>query len=405
MILHIDMDAFYASVEQLDNPKLRGKCVIVGGSSNRGVVAAASYEARKYGIHSAMPIFQARQRCPDGAYVRPRMQRYKEISRNVMAQLRTFSPLVEPVSIDEAFMDMSGCERLLGTPQEFGCQLKNQIENSVQLTCSVGIAPNRFMAKIASDMDKPDGLTVIMPADAAEFIETLPIGKVPGVGKKTLNLLEKLGIKTLGDVKRYPEAMLLKKLGKYGRRLIELSHGIDKTPITPDSGHKSVSSENTLAEDTGDKTLLSRHMLRQSQEVARQLRKMGVQARTVTLKIKHADFKQVTRSFTLAEPIRSSDTIYNQALKLLEKYRLKKKVRLVGVGVSNLTAIRHPVQMDLFQCGRPAKDSWEKIDCAVDVITERFGRYAIQRASLTSRPGSNDQKTRVNGVRSPGEDE
>lgn len=404
MILHIDMDAFFASVEQLDNPELRGKCVIVGGTSNRGVVTAASYEARKFGVHSAMPIFQARKRCPDGIYVRPRMRRYKEISRNVMAQLRIFSPLVEPVSIDEAFMDISGCGRTLGTPQEFGRHLKQQIKSSVQLTCSVGIAPSRFLAKIASDMDKPDGLTVIMPAEVTDFIAVLPIGKVSGVGKKTAKMLDGLGIKTLGAIKQFPEDALLKKLGKYGQRLIALSHGIDETPITPNSRHKSISSENTLSEDTGDKTVLNRHMLRQSQEVARQLRKMDLRARTVTLKIKHSDFRQVSRSITLADPIRSSDAIFEEASRLLEKYRLEKEVRLVGVGVSNLTSTCRPVQMDLFEPGAAGNESWEKIDSAVDSITERFGRYAIKRASLTDLPPSREKKFRESGNRSGGED-
>ena len=393
MILHIDMDAFYASVEQLDNPELRGKCVIVGGTSNRGVVSAASYEARRFGVHSAMPIFQARQRCPDGVYLHPRMQRYKSISRRIMALLRDYTPLVEPVSIDEAFMDISGCEKLLGDVHTFGRGLKTRIRKTVHLTCSVGIAPNRFLAKIASDMDKPDGLTVIQPQNVTEFIAVLPIGKVPGVGKKTLSVLQLLGIRTLGDVIQVPETTLLNKLGKYGGRLIDLSHGIDNTPVTPESKHKSVSSEHTLDRDTADSSLLKRHMLGQAQEVSSQLRKMGVRARTVTLKIKHADFRQVTRSVTVAAPVASANAIYALASQLLDNYELSEWVRLVGVGVSNLTNVQPPVQMDLFGDPHPRKENWERVDRVVDSITERFGKYAVQRASLTGPIRSEDAAT------------
>jgi DNA polymerase-4 len=202
MILHIDMDAFYASVEQLDNPRLKNKCVIVGGTSNRGVVSAASYEARRFGIHSAMPIYQAKQKCPHGIFVPPRMSRYKAVSKKVMALLRDFSPLVEPVSIDEAYMDITGCQRLFGEPQETAGEIKRQIKETVQLTCSIGVAPNKFLAKIASDLEKPDGLTLILPDRVAEFIDSLPIKKVPGVGKKMYRQLELLRIRTLGDVQR-----------------------------------------------------------------------------------------------------------------------------------------------------------------------------------------------------------
>ena len=221
MILHIDMDAFYASVEQLDNPWLKGKCVIVGGTSNRGVVSACSYEARKYGVHSAMPIFQARQRCPDGIFVPTRMARYKEMSKKIMAILRDFSPRIEVVSIDEAYMDISGSRRLQGDPEKVAVDIKNKIKTSLGLTCSVGMAPGKFLAKVASDIDKPDGLTIIWPQDVTDFIRRLPVQKVPGVGKKTYAQLESMGIKTLEDVKKFPEKIILDRLGKFGHRLID----------------------------------------------------------------------------------------------------------------------------------------------------------------------------------------
>ena len=382
MILHIDMDAFYASVEQLDNPRLKNKCVIVGGTSNRGVVSAASYEARQFGIHSAMPIFQAKQRCPHGIFVPPRMGRYKEVSKQVMAILRDFSPLVEPVSIDEAYMDITGCQRLFGDPQETAWEIKRQIKATVQLTCSIGIAPNKFLAKIASDFEKPDGLTLIPPDRVAEFIDSLPIKKVPGVGKKMYRQLELLSIRTLGDVQRLPEKTLVKHLGKYGRRLHTLSSGTDQSPVTPHAPHKSISSERTLAADTRDTKLLRRYLLRQSEEVAKQMRKAGVRAKTITIKIKDADFKQVTRRTTIAIPTQSSKTIYRHAESLLEKFKITKKIRLIGVGTSGFSSVTASLQMGLFENHKETKDEWEKVDKTLDSIIKKFGKEVIRRATL-----------------------
>lgn len=385
MILHIDMDAFYASVEQLDDPDLKGQCVIVGGTSNRGVVSAANYEARKYGVHSAMPIFQAKRRCPDGVFIRPRMERYKEVSGNIMSILKKFTPLVEQVSIDEAFMDITGCERLFGSVRQVGIRIKQEIKDTVLLTCSVGIAPNRFLAKIASDLEKPDGLTIILPDEVPGFIQTLSIRKVPGVGKKTHRQLEKLRIHSLGDVKNYPTKMLIDRLGKYGRRLLELADGVDTTPVEPFNRHKSVSTERTLSKDTRDRDVLNHYLLRHSGEVARQLRKLGMGAKTITLKVKLADFKQFTRSTTLALPTRSSETIYREALRLLENSRLTKKVRLIGVGASNLSTTSPPVQLNLFEKKLQKNDSWEKVDRTVDRITDKFGKDAIRRGTLAEK--------------------
>ena len=382
MILHIDMDAFYASVEQLDRPELKGQCIIVGGSSNRGVVSAANYEARKHGVHSAMPIFQAKQKCPQAVFLRTRMNRYKEVSKKVMAVLKAYSPLLEQVSIDEAYMDISGCERLHGDPETIGRKIKAQILDTLGLTCSVGIAPNRFLSKIASDLDKPDGLTYIAPSQVDQFVRTLPVEKVPGVGQKTRVRLEKMGIRTLGDVSGFSEKALSDRLGKYGRRLLELAAGIDTTPVEPYSPHKSVSTEQTFAVDTDDRGRLSGILLQQAEEVSRQLRKQGVRARTITLKIKHVDFQQVTRSTTLAEATRSSETIFAEALGLLEKYRLSRKIRLIGIGASNFATAGLPKQLPLFGPGRSNRDEWEKVDETVDRISERFGKDAIQRGTL-----------------------
>jgi DNA polymerase-4 len=382
MILHIDMDAFYASVEQLDNPQLKNKCVIVGGTSNRGVVSAASYEARQFGVRSAMPIYQAKQKCPHGIFVPPRMERYQAVSKKIMAVLRDFSPLVEPVSIDEAYVDITGCQRLFGEPQEIAWEIKRKIKETVNLTCSIGIAPNKFLAKIASDMQKPDGLTLITPDKVAAFVDSLPMNKVPGVGNKMQHQLELLGIVTLGDVQRLPQKTLQRHLGKFGVRLRTLSAGADDSPVTPHAAHKSISSERTLAADTRDRELLKRCLLSQSAEVARQLRQAGVLAKTITLKIKDADFKTFTRRTTIAIPCQSSKTIYEQAARLLDEYKITKKIRLIGVGTSGFSPITASVQMGLFEHRQEADGDWEKVDKTLDAIRIKFGKDVVGRATL-----------------------
>ena len=382
MILHIDMDAFYASVEQLDDPRLRNKCVIVGGTSNRGVVSAASYAARQFGVRSAMPIYQAKQKCPHGIFVPPRMDRYQAVSKKIMAVLRDFSPLVEPVSIDEAYVDITGCQRLFGEPQEIAWEIKRKIRETVNLTCSVGVAPNKFLAKIASDMQKPDGLTLIAPEQVGAFVDSLPINKVPGVGNKMQHQMELLGIRTLGDIQRLPQETLLRHLGKFGLRLRALSAGIDDSPVTPHAPHKSISSERTLAADTRDRELLKRCLLSQSADVARQLRQAGVRAKTITLKIKDADFKTVTRRVTIAIPGQSSKTIYEQAVRLLDEYKITKKIRLIGVGTSGFSPVSASVQMGLFEHSEEADGDWEKVDKALDAISKKFGKDVVGRATL-----------------------
>jgi DNA polymerase-4 len=382
MIIHIDMDAFFASVEQRDNPLLQGKCVIVGGSYNRGVVSTASYEARKFGIHSAMPVYMAKQKCPHAIFRSPRMAHYKEISRQIMSVLERFSPQVEPVSIDEAYLDITGCRRLYGNPGDLGAEIKKEIKDRINLSCTVGIAPNKFLAKIASDMDKPDGLTLISPENALHVIQALPVEKVSGVGKKKTQELRLIGINTLGDVKMFPEKMLVKKLGKFGQRLIQLSNGIDEAPVVPFSPCKSVSSEQTLPVDTGDMALLNHYLLVQAESVGRALRKLNVRARTITLKIKHDDFNQVTRSTTVSDPSQSAETVYSEAARLLADYKITKKIRLIGVGASNLVPAATPVQMDLFASRGNQNRNWEKLDRVLDSISEKYGRAVVRRATL-----------------------
>ena len=384
-IFHIDMDAFYASVEVLDNPDLRSRCVIVGGQSGRGVVSAASYEARRFGVHSAMPMFQARKRCPHAVFLPPRMARYREVSARIMAILRAFSPLVEPISIDEAFVDVTGCERLFGGIAEIARRIKETIGDEVGLTCSLGGAPNKFLAKIASDMDKPDGMTIIPPETVDRFIVSLPIEKIPGVGTATHEKLRLMGVKTLGDIRRYPEDTLVRKFGKFGHRLADFARGIDRSPVIPDDEAKSISAEETLPADTDDRDLIRRYILGQAERVARELRKAGVGGRTITLKVKDADFRLVTRSVTIRETTQSADIIIREALHLLDEYQMTKKIRLIGVGVSTLAPLTESVQMDLFKQDERRRSQRRKLDQAIDEITDRFGGGAIRRASLTER--------------------
>jgi len=385
MILHVDMDAFYASVEELDNPQLKGRCVVVGGQSKRSVVSAANYAARRFGVHSAMPVFQARKRCPGAIFLPPRIHRYKELSPKIISILREFSPLVEPVSIDEAYVDITGCEKLFGGVREIALSIKERISERLDLVCSLGAAPNKFLAKIASDMDKPDGLTIIMPEDVDQFIESLPIHKVPGVGKNTHDKLKLMGVKTLGDVKKCPEEVLVRRFGTFGRRLAKLADGIDRSIVTPVSETKSVSAEETLPEDTENKDVLGKYILKQSEKIGRELRKLGMRARTISVKIKHSDFKQITRSVTIKEPTQSSDVIIREAAQLLENYRMPDKTRRIGVGVSNLVSGVEQVQTDIFERDNTKNSNWQKLDKAIDTITDKFGTEIIKRAGLKGR--------------------
>ncbi len=382
MILHLDMDAFFASVEQLDDPELKGKPVIVGKSSGRGVVTTASYEARKHGVHSAMPIFEAKKKCPQGIIVPGRMERYKEISAEIISLLGDFSPLVEQVSIDEAYLDISGCKKIFGGPEKIGADIKKKIKETINLSCSVGIAPVKFLAKIASDMKKPDGLTIITSDHMPKFIDKLDIRKVSGVGKSMTRQLEILGIRSLGDIKKYSETALTNRLGKYGHRLIAFSKGIDDSPVTPFNQAKSISAENTLSMDTLDKEELKAYLLRHSERVGRQLRRNKVRAGTIMLKIKTAEFKLLTRSMTIKEPTQSTEIIYRKAATLLENFRVEKKIRLIGVGVSGLLPETGPVQMELFEETCEHTSNWEKVDRAVDGIAEKYGNHAVKRASI-----------------------
>jgi len=383
IVLHIDMDAFYASVEQLDHPELRGKPVIVGGSSNRGVVSAASYEARKFGVRSAMPIFQAKKRCPQGNFVPVRMHRYKELSNRVMEILEKYSPIVEQVSIDEAYLDLTGLERLHGSPEQIARRIKEEIRRLTSLSCSVGIAPNKFLAKVASETNKPDGLTIIPSRHAAKVAQSLPVGKIPGVGKKTVDRLEKLKVITLGDLLTRPETVLLKAVGKFAYTLLEFAKGTDGSAVVSHTDAKSISSEETFEENTNDFEVLRKELLVQVEEVGRRLRRNELKGKTVTLKLRRADFVRITRSISFSEPTDPTKAIYGWALGLLEAVDLSEKFRLIGIAVSGFGRTQGAAaQLNLFGGESRRGESWREVEKAMDSITEKFGHEAIKRGSL-----------------------
>jgi DNA polymerase-4 len=375
--MHLDMDAFFASVEQADNPEYLGKPVIVGGAE-RGVVSAASYEARKYGVHSAMPIFQARKLCPQGIYLRVRMSRYKEVSRKVMEILAAISPLVEQLSIDEAYVDISGTEGLHGPARSLALRVKSDVRAATSVTCSVGIAPNKFLAKIASDFNKPDGLTIIEQEDVDSFLRSLPVKKIPGVGKRTAEELRNLGVVFASDILRLPLPFWNKKFGKWGLRLHEKARGIDNTPVEPSSDPKSISAEETFSHDIDSFPELEKMLLAQAEEVGRDLRKSGILGRTVTLKIKFSDFRTVTRSRTLPEPFDSTQTLFDVGRRLLRDLKLSQKVRLIGIGISNFSSGFRQMKID------SAHETVKRkhVDEALDLIQVRFGKDAIKRGRL-----------------------
>ncbi len=385
MILHIDMDAFFAAIEQRDNPDLKNKPVIISGSSRRSVVTTASYEARKFGIGSAMPVFKAKQLCDHLEIVPVNRKKYQLESKKIMQIIARFSPLLEQVSIDEAYLDITGCERLFGSFKEIAFLIKKEIYDNLALTCSIGMTPLKFLSKIASDMNKPDGLTIIKPSEVKDFIFSLPIQKVPGVGKNAMKRMQLLQIKTLGDVRKYTLPVLTQKFGKMGKRLLALSCGIEKSTVETSAIRKSISSETTLSNDTADFLTIRNIILERSQIVGHTLRKKELVCENVFIKLKFSDFSQMTRSRKLNLSICSSSALFNEAFSLYKKVKLKKKIRLVGVGVSALKDKHAPVQMLLIQDFDNNNKQWESVDFAVDSISEKFGMNIINRASLGNK--------------------
>ncbi|TVM15215.1 DNA polymerase IV [Oceanidesulfovibrio indonesiensis] len=390
--MHVDMDAFFASVEVLDDPSLAGKPVIVGGRE-RGVVSAASYEARKYGVHSAMPSATARRLCPHGVFVKPRGHRYGELSDIVMQTLANFSPILEKASVDEAYLDVSGTEKLFGPPAELARKVKEAVREATGgLTCSLGIAPIKFLAKIASDVNKPDGVFIIEAHEVAGFLKTLPIGDIPGVGKRGRDALAKIGVITAGDVTRYSEEFWITRFGKWGSVLYDRAQGLDPRGVTTYRAPKSEGAETTFAKDIWDKAELKRILWGLCENVGRRLRRDNNLGRTVTLKLKDVDFRNITRSRTLDEPINTDERIYKTAADLLDKERLTKKIRLIGVTVSNFQQTSYQLKLDL-DGEREKSRRYEVIDKTVDEIRAKYGREGLVRGRSLggSKAAADDQ--------------
>jgi len=389
MILHVDMDAFYASVETLDDPSLAGRPVIVGGTpEGRGVVSAASYEARKYGVRSAMGAARARQLCPDGVFLRPRMDRYVEVSRLIMAILRGITPLVEPLSIDEAFLDVSGCRRLLGAPPAIAADIKRRVRAEIGLTASVGVAANKFLAKLASDLEKPDGLCVIPPHEGRARIAELPIERLWGVGRVSAEQFRGAGIVVIGDLLRRDAGWLEARFGPHVQHLRELAAGRDDRPVVPSHEAKSVGNEITFAEDIGDAEQLRAIVDGLADKVARRLRADGLRGRTVTLKARYPDFTTHTRSLTLGAATDGGVEIRDAARELLEVRlgRAGRRLRLVGVTVGNLENGPAGGQGVLFE--RPDRERDRRLDGVLDQVADRYGPLLRRGAPSRRDPGT-----------------
>ena len=371
------MDAFYASVEQLDNPDLKGKPVIVGGTSKRGVVSAASYEARKFKIHSAMPIAQAMKLCPHGFFLPVRMRRYKEISDKVFSIFERFTPLIEPLSLDEAFLDVTASSKLFGSAEEIAVKVRQQVFQETGLTVSAGIASTKLVAKIASDMNKPDGLTIVPPGGESEFLAPLPIKRLWGVGRKTQESLVLLGVHTIGDIASLSEKLLEQKFGKHGVSLRRKALGLDDRDVEIEHETKSVGHEFTFESDLIQIGAIRRELLELAGMVAKRLRRYQLQGKTITLKVKYYDFRQITRSSTISEHVADSKRIYDEVIKLLQKTEAgEKPLRLLGISVSGLKMKSSSNQQSLFS-GMQTTEKRKNINKALDAIQEKFGATAI----------------------------
>ena len=401
-ILHVDLDAFFAAVEQRDRPELRGKPVIVGGDpSGRGVVSAASYEARRFGVHSAMSLAEAVGRCPDGVFLPVDGRRYQQASRDVMAVLRRFTPQVEPISIDEAFLDVTGSRELFGDGEEIARLIKAAVREEVGLTISVGVATTKLVAKIASDLRKPDGLVVVPPGDEAGFLAPLPISRLWGVGEKTAVVLADYGVRTIGDLAALAPDVVIRRFGKHGGSLVERARGIDADPVHLGDPAKSVGHEHTFDADTRDPELIERTLLGMADGVAGRLRSAGVRASTVAVKIRDSSFRTITRQRTLPEPTDMTEPIFHAALELARPEVRGIRVRLLGVTASNLGERE---QLGLFPTDDPRHRAAIE---AADALRRRYGEGAVTRGRLVGarlpapfeRDPRNPLDPRARGVR------
>ncbi len=382
-ILHVDMDAFYASVEQRDNPELRGKPLVVGGTTNRGVVAAASYEVRKFGVRSAMPIAEAMRRCPQLIRVAPRISHYKEVSTQIFDVFREYTPLVEGLSLDEAFLDVTASRALHGSGPNIARSVKRAINERTQLTASVGVAENKLVAKIASDLNKPDGLAIVTADNCRDTLDPLPVSVIPGIGRQTLIRLHAVNIRTIAELRLAPDHDLDPIFGRFAQRTRERASGIDNRPVVAGREEKSVSAEETFDVDLSDRQQMDRELLALSETTSRRLRKSQLQAGTIQIKIRQSDFQTFTRQKSLQPPTNNTDQIFGIARELLSAWLESNpdaRIRLLGVGSSKLSPAE---QRDLFDFGSDTAP--DGVDKALDEIQDRFGSASVGRARTLNR--------------------
>ncbi len=387
-IIHVDMDAFYASVESLDDPSLRGKPVIVGGLGPRGVVATANYEARAFGVHSALPMSRARRLCPQACFIRPRMARYREKSAEVFAIFRDFTPRVEGLSLDEAFLDVTGSTRLFGSSETIGRAIKERIRQETGLTASVGIAHNKFLAKLGSDADKPDGLVVVPSGRVSAFLDPMPVSRLPGIGKQTTPKLRAQGILTVGQLRRADISAVQPVLGNRSLHFQKLAAGEDDREVISARPDKSISHEVTFDSDISDRKELLAELQRQSEAVSRRLRAQGLMASTVVIKVRDPGFRTVTRSRSMRACSSSTQTLYRMARALFEKWRDEHRntpVRLLGMGV---TGIQESGNAERAAGDRLDKPVEQEIDRVFDLINERYGESKITHGRALRRKGN-----------------
>lgn len=389
MILHVDMDAFYASVEERENPSLVGRPVIVGGTpAGRGVVAAANYEARKYGVHSAMASARALRLCPHAVVIRPRIDFYAAVSRQIREIFSRYTPVIEPLSLDEAFLDVQGSAGLFGSATQIGQLIKSQIRDELRLVASIGIAPTKFVAKIASDLQKPDAFVVVQPDQVQAFLDPLPVSRLWGVGKVTGGAFARAGLQTIGQLRGLTAGQLTDLLGNSGEHFWQLAHGIDPRAVVPDRDAKSISHETTFAADIHDDEILQDWLAELVGQVARRLRGDDLKGRTIEIKVRYADFQTVTRSLTLREPTNITSELWTAAQSLfVQKIAAPHPpVRLLGFGVSGIGQAAAPRQTGLF--GEEARDRERKLDQVADQIKARFGAKSLNRGRSAERGDS-----------------
>ncbi|MBP3625250.1 MAG: DNA polymerase IV [Peptococcaceae bacterium] len=391
------MDAFYASIEQRDNPELVGKPVIIGGKVGRGVVSTASYEARKYGVRSAMPISEAVRRCPDGIYIPPNIPKYRAVSEQIMNIFHRYTPDVEAISLDEAFVDVTGSQKLFGSAEQIGRAIKQNIYEELQLTASVGLAYNKFLAKLASDLDKPDGFYIVMPEDLQEKIWPLSIRRMMGVGHKTADMLERMGVKTIGQLAVMDSGLLEHIFGKAGVQMHELANGIDARMVESVREAKSFGRETTFPTDISDQYTLETVLFTLADDVCHSLRSHHVKGRTVSIKIRYPDFKSITRAITLEQYTSSFEPVYNTVKQLMEKhYTDGTPVRLIGVTVSNLKQETEIIeQQDLFADQKTVKkvDALNKV---LDNLNDKYGSEIVHRArKINQKTGTFSEESRL----------